>query len=237
MKLLPVAILAGGLATRLRPHTDTIPKSLIPICGEPFIFHQLRLLHARGIREVVLCVGYLAGMIKAAVGNGDQFGLTVQYVDEGPVLLGTGGALKNAAGLLGEHFFVLYGDSYLLCDYAKVQASYFQQGLSGLMTIYQNTDTAHTNNIEFANNQLIAYDKIHPSARMHYIDYGLSVLNQQALVGLAVDQPSDMSAIYQALLQQQQLGAYVVEQRFYEVGSFAGIDELAYYFSQAALLV
>ena len=104
--MLPVAILAGGLATRLRPITETIPKALIEIAGEPFIFHQLRYLHEQGITSVILCIGYLGEMIQELVGAGSQFGVQVSYSFDGPKLLGTGGAIKAARPLLGNNFFI-----------------------------------------------------------------------------------------------------------------------------------
>ena len=100
----PVAILAGGLATRLRPITEKIPKSLVSVAGEPFLAHQLRLLHSRGVRKAVMCVGYLGEMIEKEVGDGAAFGIELKYSFDGPKLLGTGGALRQALPLLGENF-------------------------------------------------------------------------------------------------------------------------------------
>src|SRR5215472_1678846 len=111
--MLPAAILAGGLATRLRPITDRIPKALVEINGEPFIAHQLRLLQSRGIRHVVLCLGYRGEMVREFVGSGQAFDLSVDYSFDGPTLRGTAGAIHQALDLLGSAFFVLYGDSWL----------------------------------------------------------------------------------------------------------------------------
>ena len=121
---MPVAILAGGLATRLRPLTGSLPKALVDIGGQPFIVHQLRLLRARGLERVVVCAGYLGDMIRDVVGDGSAIGLDVDYAFDGPRLLGTAGALRNAAPLLGDAFFVLYGDSYLECDYGAIEAPF-----------------------------------------------------------------------------------------------------------------
>src|SRR6202051_4538585 len=122
--MLPVAILAGGLASRLRPMTDRVPKALLSIAGRPFIFHQLGLLKNQGIDRVVLCVGHLGEQVKALVGDGRDFGLVIQYSFDGNELLGTGGALKKALPLLGDDFFVLNGDSYLPCSFARIQSAY-----------------------------------------------------------------------------------------------------------------
>src|SRR4051794_38673871 len=107
--MLPVAILAGGLATRLRPLTETIPKAVVPIRGEPFIVHQLRLLASRGLTRVVLCLGYLGEMVHDVVGDGHRFDLQVEYSLDGPMLRGTAGAIHQALPLLGDRFFVVYG--------------------------------------------------------------------------------------------------------------------------------
>src|SRR5687767_5305656 len=134
----PVAILAGGLATRLHPLTESIPKALVKIHGEPFLAHQLRLLRNRGIDRVTMCTGFLGEMIEEYLGNGERFGIRVSYSHDGPVLLGTGGAIRRALPLLDEKFFVLYGDSYLPCDYAAVQNAFLDSARPGLMTVYRN---------------------------------------------------------------------------------------------------
>lgn len=224
--LFPAAILAGGLATRLRPLTATIPKSLIEINGEPFIAHQLRLLNKQGIKRVVLCVGYLGEMIQDVVGSGDKFGIEVLYSFDGEKLLGTAGAIKKALPLLGEDFFVMYGDSYLPISFSIVQQGYRQQQKLGLMTVFYNQGQWDTSNVEYNNERIISYDKLHLTKAMHYIDYGLGIFNQQAFVN---HQISDLAKLYQALLQQQQLAAFEVKERFYEIGSFAGIKELEQY--------
>src|SRR5215216_612376 len=92
----PVAILAGGLATRLRPITEKIPKSLVPVAGRPFLAHQLDLLRSRGIRRAVLCVGHLGEMIQRDFGDGSAHGVALGYSFDGPKLLGTGGAIQQA---------------------------------------------------------------------------------------------------------------------------------------------
>jgi len=157
--MLPVAILAGGLATRLRPITEKIPKALMEVNGEPFLAHQLRLLHRNGIRRVVLCVGYLAEMIEEYAGDGSRFGMEIQYSPDGPVLRGTAGALAQALPLLGDRFFVLYGDSYLPCDYAAVQRAFEESGKQALMTVYRNESRWDTSNVQFEDGRILLYDK------------------------------------------------------------------------------
>lgn len=227
--LFPVVILAGGLATRLRPLTETIPKALIEINDEPFIAHQLKLLYKQNIRKVVLCLGFLSEQIKEYVGDGNRFGIEVVYSFDGPKLLGTAGALKQALPLLNGNFFVLYGDSYLICDYLAAQNALIQSGKLALMTVFRNDGQWDTSNVELDNEQIIVYDKINKTTRMQYIDYGLGVFNRRAFDNIPENVNYDLALLYQNLLKQQQLAAFEIKQRFYEIGSLQGIEELGHY--------
>lgn len=227
--IFPVVILAGGLATRLRPLTETIPKSLIDVNGEPFIAHQLRLLRKNNIERVVLCLGYLGEQVMNFVGNGQQFDLNVSYSFDGLTLLGTAGAIKQALYLLDDAFFVLYGDSYLPCDYLAAQKKFTNSDKLALMSVFKNNGQWDTSNVEFKNNQILVYDKKNKTERMKYIDYGLGIFNKKAFEWIPKNQDYDLAVLYQDLLKKHQLTGFEVEQRFYEVGSFIGIEELGCY--------
>jgi MurNAc alpha-1-phosphate uridylyltransferase len=223
--MFPVAILVGGLATRLRPITEKIPKSLLEIAGRPFIFHQLELLNRQGVDRVVLCVGYLGEQVEAAVGDGKAFGLSVAYSFDGDVLLGTGGALKRALPLLGEHFFVLYGDSYLPCLFAEVQAAYKVSHFPALMTVLRNRNRWDKSNVLFVNGVLVEYNKRSPRPEMAHIDYGLGVLSVAVFDRYSENQVFDLADIYHELSLNGQLAGFEVSERFYEIGSRRGIKE------------
>lgn len=224
--LFPLVLLAGGLATRLRPLTETIPKSLVEVNGEPFISHQLKLLHSKGIREVIICVGYLGEMLEDYVGDGHRFDVQVSYSHDGDVLLGTAGAIKKALPLLGENFFVLYGDSYLPCDYIATQQAFIASKKQALMTVYRNQGLWDKSNVVFSHGKIIIYDKSKQTPDMHYIDYGLGIANEQAFQAIPNDKTYDLALLYQELLLQNQLAAFEIKERFYETGSFSGINEL-----------
>jgi NDP-sugar pyrophosphorylase family protein len=228
-ELLPVVILAGGLATRLKPLTETIPKALIDINGEPFIVHQLRLLQRNGIERVVVCAGHLGEMIQETVGDGSRLGVHVEFVFDGPRLLGTAGAITRALGKLGPAFFVLYGDSYLPCAYQAVQRAFTASGKRALMTVCYNQGQWDTSNIEYAAGRILAYNKRHPTPCMQHIDYGLGVFAATAFAGIPDQEPADLAALYQELLGAGELAAYEVHDRFYEIGSFAGLAETRHY--------
>lgn len=226
---LPVVILAGGLATRLRPVTKTIPKALIKINDKPFIAHQLNLLRDKGIERVVICVGFLGEQIEAFVGYGSQFNLDVSYAYDGEKLLGTAGAIKKALPLLGDAFFVIYGDSYLTCDYLAVQRDFMRSKKLALMTVFNNSGLWDTSNVEFTDGRLMAYSKTQRTKNMHYIDYGLGIFKATAFARVLAQQPYDLACLYQQLLRDDKLLGYEIKQRFYEIGSLAGQQELAEY--------
>ena len=230
-----VAILAGGLATRLRPITEEFPKSLIEVAGEPFICHQLQYLREQGINSVVLCIGFLGEMIQEVVGDGSRWDMHVSYSPDGPALLGTGGALRQALPLLGEDFFILYGDSYLPINFSEVEKTYVASGKKGLMTVLKNQNRWDKSNVEFDAGQIIEYNKIVIRPQMHYIDYGLGLLQGAALQAYSAGQSFDLSKVYNDLSLTGELAGYEVFERFYEIGSHQGIaDTQAYLLEKTA---
>jgi NDP-sugar pyrophosphorylase family protein len=220
--MFPVAILAGGLATRMHPLTQRIPKSMIEVAGRPFIEHQLERLRAENVRNVVLCVGHLGEMIEAHVGDGSRFGLSVRYSFDGEKLLGTGGALRWALPLLGPDFFVLYGDSYLEIAYGSVQAAYRERGKPALMTVFRNESQWDTSNVRYDGSNVIRYDKRHPTADMKFIDYGLGILKSD-LLRAASREAFDLSEIYASLAVEGRLAGFEATTRFYEIGTPSGL--------------
>jgi N-acetyl-alpha-D-muramate 1-phosphate uridylyltransferase len=225
VRMFPVAILAGGLATRLRPITERIPKALIEIAGRPFIYHQLELLKRQGIDRVVLCVGYLGDHVKTAVGDGKMFGLSITYSFDGDTLLGTGGALKQALSCLDDDFFVLYGDSYLPCSFSDVQSAYAAAKCPALMTALRNNGLWDKSNVLFKDGKLMEYNKRYPRSEMDYVDYGLGILSAGVFSGHAEHEPFDLADVYHELSLKGQLAGFEVSGRFYEIGSNEGIKE------------
>jgi len=227
--LMPAVILAGGLATRLRPLTETIPKALIEVNGKPFLWHQLELLKRSGILRVVLLVGYLGEKIQESFGDGSEMGMTIDYSFDGPALLGTAGAVRQALPLLPERFFVLYGDSYLTCDYRAVEAAFVRCGLPGLMTVYGNEGLYDSSNVEYDGTRILSYDKVHRTSAMRHIDYGLGAFHRGVFATIPADEKRDLATVYQGLLGDGHLAAYEVHERFYEIGSPEGLRDTSEY--------
>lgn len=230
--MLPVAILAGGLATRLRPITEKIPKALVEVAGRPFVAWQLDQLREEGVNKVVICTGYLGSMLEEVVGDGRSFGLQVLYSHDGEKLLGTGGALKKASSLLGDEFFVLYGDSYLPINFKEVEQTYKESGGLGLMTVLANQNQWDKSNVLFVDGQLIEYNKRNPSPKMHHIDYGLGILRAESLAPYSETEPFDLADLYHMLSLKGDLQGHEVYNRFYEIGSHIGLAETEAYFNQ-----
>jgi len=227
---LPVAILAGGLASRLRPITETIPKALVEVAGKPFILRQLDYLRRQGISRVVLCVGFLGEQIEALVGDGAACGLSVSYSQDWPTLMGTGGALRRALPLLDSQFLILYGDSYLPIDFESVERAFMSSGKPALMTVQRNADEWDKSNVLFVDDVIVEYNKRAPTPGMRHIDYGLGVISAQVLADENTTGPFDLADIYHRLSLSGQLAGYEVHERFYEVGSHKGLAEAADYF-------
>jgi NDP-sugar pyrophosphorylase family protein len=222
-ELPPVCILAGGLGTRLGDRVQGTPKPLLEVAGKPFLLHQLGLLAANGAREVVVCVGYLGEQIEARIGS-ESCGLKISYSFDSPELDGTLGAIRRALPLLGERFLVLYGDTYLRIDYLDVARTWRRSGLPAVMTVLRNEGRWDTSNAIFRDGLVVRYEKRAPVPEMSWIDYGLGGLTSEAL-SFAGETGSDLAGLYARLAQTGRLCGYEAQERFYEIGTPAGLEE------------
>lgn len=218
-------ILAGGLATRLRPITKNIPKAMLDIEGVPFIEYQIKLLKKYGINNIILCVGYKGEMIEDYLKDGTHLGVKINYSYE-ETLLGTGGAIRNAIKILNEHFLVLYGDAYLNINYKTIFDYLEKVNYSALLGVYKNEGKFDTSNVLFLDDKFILYDKENPIQEMKYIDYGVSVLSRKTIEEyIPPDVFYDLADCYNELSRKKKLAGYEVKERFYEIGSFSGLNE------------
>lgn len=227
--MIQVAILAGGLGTRLGPMVAQTPKALVPVNGRPFLAHVLDLLKEQGLTRILLCVGHHADKLEQAFGDGSAAGVQLSWHRDGPRLLGTGGALRGALGSLDDEFLVLYGDTYLDIDYAAVVRAFRDSRKPALMTVFRNSDRFDTSNAVFRGGRLLRYSKRDRTEDMDYIDYGLSALRREVIEELPVGEPSDLSDLYSRLVAQGRMDGYEVHRRFYEIGTPAGRAETEEY--------
>ena len=233
---LTVAILAGGAATRLGEAASTRPKSLIEVAGRPFIEHQLELLRRHGVTDVVLCVGHLGDQIETAMGDGARCGLRIRYSRDGPVPLGTGGALRHALPLLGSAFFVLYGDSYLECDYRAVERAFMVSGRAALLTVVRNDNQWDRSNVLYADGHIMRYSKTDRASIMQHIDYGLAAIGADVMMRYQDGVPLDLATVYEDLVVRGELAALEMTTRFYEIGSPAGLAETRAHLAKAGMM-
>ena len=218
-------ILVGGLATRLRPVTERVPKSMIKICGKPFLEYQIELLKDNGVLDIVLCLGYLGFKIREYFEDGKRFGVEIKYSEDGGKLLGIAGALKKTEKYLQEQFFLLYGDSYLPYDYQEIKKYFDNLSQLAMMVVYKNENRFDRSNVVVEDGKVKVYDKKNQTKEMVYIDSGLSILRKEVLKMIPENTFFDLEKVYQKLIEKEQIGAYETKQRFFEIGSFEGLKE------------
>jgi MurNAc alpha-1-phosphate uridylyltransferase len=229
-------VLAGGLATRMRPRTLTVPKSMLEVAGRPFVDWQLERLAACGVREVVMCVAFLGEQIRAHVGDGSRFGVDVAWVDEGPELLGTAGALRNALDALGRTFVVTYGDSYLPFDYAEpLRLLAAHDDCDGVMAVFANQGRWDTSNVVTDGTWVVRYEKGTGDPAFDHIDYGATALRREVIAALPASTAFGLDAVQGDLARRKRLRACVARERFFEIGSPAGLAQLDQYLHTRAL--
>jgi MurNAc alpha-1-phosphate uridylyltransferase len=232
--MLPLAILAGGYATRLGLLTRETPKCLIEINGRPFIDLQLELLIDNGYSEFVFCLSYKSDLVQEHLGDGSNKGIKIHYSIDGATQLGTGGAIQKALPLLGSAFGVIYGDSYLPINYRQVEQYFLTNQSIALMTVYKNRNQLDKSNVEFIDGRLINYEKGTKNENMHHIDYGITYFKAAAFQSWADQSSFDLSIVCNELARKKQLDGYEVFERFYEIGSLLGIEEFAQYLRKAS---
>lgn len=221
-----LAILAGGLGTRLGPLTAKTPKSLVPVQGKPFLEHQIKLVREAGIKRLVLCIGHYGEQIMERFGDGSAFGVEIAYSQEGKELLGTGGALKKAEHLLDDAFMMMWGDSYLLLDYADIWRTFQEQDLPAMMVVYRNENKRVPSNVVLQDGKVAVYDKWVEDPGKVFIDEGLTCLGKEVLQGAPKGETFAIERVFRDLAVQGELAAYETSQPFYEIGSPEGIAEL-----------
>ena len=219
-----VAILTGGLATRLGDLTRNQPKSMLKIRGKTFLEYQLELLRRGGIKNIVLCLGHMGEQIERHFGNGRKYGVSIKYSLEDK-LLGTAGALKKAEAWLNDVFFTMYGDSYLFLDFSLVMSHFKSQNKLALMTVYKNYDRYDRSNTAVEGNLVKKFSKRKKTKDMVYIEYGANIFRKEALDMIPENQDYSLDDLFPRLLEMDELLAFEVKERFYEIGSPQGLNE------------
>jgi NDP-sugar pyrophosphorylase family protein len=216
----PVVVLAGGLGTRVASLTgDRLPKALLDVAGRPFLEHKFDELAAHGVTEVFLLVGHRAGAVTDYLRMHPPSGLAAHCISDGPRLLGTGGAIRNALDVLPDQFWVTYGDTILDAPMADIERSWRSSGLESLMTVLHNADAEQPSNASIADGLVIAYSKRDPPGTHEYIDYGLMLFRRRAFAGFEAGVPFDLADVIAAQIERRQMAAAVVTSWFHDIGT------------------
>jgi NDP-sugar pyrophosphorylase family protein len=218
-------MLAGGRATRLGGLAAGVPKILVEVAGRPFAEHQLDRLRSQGVSRVIYCIGHLGEQVRRALGDGSRWGMRFEYVEDGPRPAGTGGAVRLARSRVDGPFFVMYGDAYLDCPLDELQRAFLASGQPALMTVFRNENRWDASNVRFRAGRIEAYDKERRTPEMQHIDYGCGVLTPRIFDEYPDDEPLDLARVYGDLVSQGRLAGFEVFQRFYEIGTPAGLEE------------
>jgi NDP-sugar pyrophosphorylase family protein len=220
------AILAGGLGTRLYPMTHDVPKAMVPVAGRPFLEREIELLRQASVTDIVLLVGHLADQITDHFGDGSRFGVRIRYSNEGPKLLDTAGAVRQAMDLLDDTFFVTFADSYLVLPYRQIWDDFHAAGKEALMVVYRNDNQFDTSDVFVEDGLVLAYQKSPPLPGAFYINDGLMIFRRDSLKAIAEGERISLQQFLQPVVARRQLMAWKTQQRFFEIGSFSGLKEL-----------
>jgi len=227
-------ILAGGLGTRLRPLTETVPKALVHVQGKPFVDYQLDLLKRNGIDDFVFCVGHLGEKVQSHLGDGSGLGCRIRYSFDGPRLLGPAGALKRAEPLLRERFFVTYGDAYLRAPYRTMMGALGSSGRLAVMSVYRNENKFGKSDVVVKAGAVTLYAKKGKVRGMDWINYGVTALRKEALSAVPMGEFCDEETFYGSLIKRGELLAFEVKERFYEIGTPASLSEFEAFIGKGA---
>ncbi len=220
-------ILAGGEGTRLRPLTTNLPKSMIPIAGKPFLEYEIKLLERAGVVDLIICVGYKGEIIRSYFGDGGSLGVKIRYSDDGDMLLGTAGSLKKAEAMLADYFFITYGDAYPIIDYHAAWNRFLSTGKIAMMVVLKNANKYGRSNTVVQNGLVTFYSKKQTVLGMECIEFGVTLMNKQALGMITCDYPIDLEELYRKIIYNNQMSALEVKQRIYDIGSPEGLRDFS----------
>ncbi len=218
--------MAGGLATRIRPLTNEIPKSLVSIEERPFLQYQIELLTCYGIKDIILCVSYMGKKIENCFGDGNKYNARIIYSYEKEKLLGTGGALKLAEKNLKENFFLIWGDSYVNLNYKEMHDFHLKNSdnFDVTIAIFYNIRNYDKSNIVYKSGKIKKYEK-NSTDKMKYIDAGVMVINKKLLLRIPPGKVFQIENLFTKLAKEEKIKPFLIKKRYYEVGSLKGLNQ------------
>ncbi len=222
---LKAIILAGGLGTRLRPYTLFMPKPMLPLGDKPVLEHLISWLHDNGIKEIVVCVGYLRRIIEDYFKDGKELGTKITYARTNTPM-GTAGQLKSAEKFVGETFLCVYGDSIYDFDVKDmIEYHYKKKALATIALIHYKT-TLKYGFIDIDEKGLVKKWREKPSIEGP-INIGFYVMEPKFLNFIPKDSRFGMnSAFDKAMEASEAIYGYVAKGSFTDIGDKRGYVEV-----------
>lgn len=218
-------ILAGGRGVRLKPITDDIPKPMIHFHGKPFLRYLIENLKEEGFTKVLLLLGYLPERIQDYFGNGESFGIKIEYEITSPEDE-TGKRLKLATHKLDPHFLLMYCDNYWPMQFNKMWQQFQNQDSLAQITVYKNDDNYTKNNVLVdGNNYVVKYDKGRTDQNLRGVDIGFVLLKKEVLSLIPDKNVNFEAVVYPQLVRNNKLTAFLTHHRYYSVGSHERISD------------
>ncbi len=212
-------VLAGGLGNRLRSVTgDRIPKVMTEVGSRPFLDYKMLGLARLGISDVHLLIGHRADQIRDHVGDGSRYGLCVTCIEDGPELLGTGGAVRRVLDALPDAFWLTYGDTHVVAPLAEVE-HLLTVGTDGVMTVIENADRWEPSNVSLDGDRVATYAKSDPTGSHRWLDYGLLLFRRAAFEPFGEGDVVDLRDVVDRLVAAGRLAAWPVTERFWDIGT------------------
>lgn len=206
-------ILCGGLGTRMRPLTDSMPKPMVSINGRPFLEYLIGQMREQGIRRVLLLTGYLGETIRDYFGDGDKFGVQISY-SYGPVSWDTGRRIWEARAQVDERFLLLYSDNYTSFNLQKLVAFHSGRAVILSLILYPKTP----GNISVGEDGRVErYDASRGSRGFDYVELGYMIVERDAMLAYYGDPDVSFSRILQKLAQDRMMAGLVAQDVYHSI--------------------
>ncbi len=220
-KINQAVIIAGGMGTRLKPFTNTMPKAMYPVDGVPFIERLILQIKDFGISNVLVLLGYLPDKIIDYLGDGSKYGINIEY-DISPVENDTTERMIHAKDKMKNEFLFMYCDNYCPIDFEKLVNNYYNDTAIIELSVYSNREGYTKNNIKIDDNSnmVLFYDKSRVQKDLSGVEIGYSIVNKKVFDMLTDDEKNFNKNIFPKLINEGKLFATITEHRYYSIGSF-----------------
>lgn len=214
-------ILAGGRGTRMRPLTDDRPKPMVEFHGRPFLEYLVEMLREQGFERVLMLLGYLPEVIQSHFGDGEGFGVEIDYSVSAPDDL-TVSRVQLARDRIEESFLLLYCDNYWPLQMDRMWRRFEELEVPAMVTVYGNRDNYRPGKDSVLvddQGYVRAFDKTRSTPGVKGVEISYAILTRPVLDLLPEEDELLEVALYPQLARLGKLGGFVSDHRYYSVGS------------------